>query len=177
MRTEVRFAGFGGQGIISAGKILGQAAAINEDKNAVLIQSYGPEARGGACCAEVVIDEEEIDYPQLEQPDVSVLLSQEAFDKYAPQAPTESLLLLDSDLIENGGKNRASEQVIKIRARKIAEELGNKIVANSVILGRLASLLPLVSPDSLLQALLDQVPENTREINRQAFERGLKEGQ
>ncbi|MFP4588601.1 MAG: 2-oxoacid:acceptor oxidoreductase family protein, partial [Candidatus Acetothermia bacterium] len=101
MRTEIRFGGFGGQGIISAGTITGRAASIFSEKNAVLIQSYGPEARGGACSAEVVIEDGAINYPQITVPEVVILMSQEAYEKYGDDIEPGGTLLLEENLIED----------------------------------------------------------------------------
>ncbi|MDH5624239.1 MAG: 2-oxoacid:acceptor oxidoreductase family protein, partial [Candidatus Bathyarchaeota archaeon] len=99
MRLEVRLAGFGGQGIISAGLMLAVAACIYEDRNAVQTRSYGPESRGGACKSEVVISDEKIDFPTVTEPDVLIVMSQEAYNAYVDTVKKGGTLLLDSDLV------------------------------------------------------------------------------
>src|SRR3970040_57891 len=102
-RHEVRLAGFGGQGIILSGYILGKVAALYDGKDAVFSQSYGPEARGGACAAEVVIDDDKVDYPVLARPNILVLMSQEAAVKYSADMADDAIVLIDEDLVTAGG--------------------------------------------------------------------------
>ncbi|MFP4646480.1 MAG: 2-oxoacid:acceptor oxidoreductase family protein [Candidatus Bipolaricaulota bacterium] len=172
MRTEIRFGGFGGQGIISAGTITGRAASIFSEKNAVLIQSYGPEARGGACSAEVVIEDGAIDYPQITVPEVVILMSQEAYEKYGDDIEPGGTLLLEENLIEDY-EIPPEVEVHLIPATKIAEELGHKIVANVVMLGYLTCVTDAITGDSMKEAILSSVPEGTEELNERAFEKGV----
>ncbi len=170
MRYEIRFAGFGGQGIISAGRITGQAAVIYDGKHAVLTQSYGPEARGGACAAEVVVDQRVVDYPIVVQPNLAIIMSQDAYHTYGHDIRSEGILILDPDLVEH--EERTDVKVLEVPATRIAEGLGRKIVANVVMLGALAAAAPVVSKDALLQAVLASVPPHTRDLNQRAFEAG-----
>ncbi|MFB6290654.1 MAG: 2-oxoacid:ferredoxin oxidoreductase subunit gamma [Candidatus Bipolaricaulia bacterium] len=173
MRKEIRFGGFGGQGIISAGNITGKAASIYEDKNAVLIQSYGPEARGGACSADVVIEDEKIDYPQITVPEILVLMSQEAYEKYSGEIKDDGIILLDEDLIEETDHPEGVRQ-FKVPATKIAEDLGHKIVANVVMLGALVATTEVVREEKMKESVLSSVPEGTEDLNERAFESGLE---
>ena len=175
MRKEIRFGGFGGQGIISAGNITGKAASIFEDKNAVLIQSYGPEARGGACSADVVIEDEKIDYPQITTPEVLVLMSQEAYEKYSDEIQDGGIMLLEEDLVEEVEPPEGVTQY-KIPATKIAEDLGHKIVANVVMLGVLVAVMSALDPEKMRESILSSVPDGTEELNEKAFESGLQYG-
>ena len=170
MRQEIRFAGFGGQGIISAGRIAGQGAVIFDGKHAALTQSYGPEARGGACAAEVVVADAPVDYPVVTTPDVAVIMSQEAYATYGRDIQPGGTLILDEDLVEH--EPRTDVRLILVPATRIAEGLGRKIVANVVVLGALAAAVPAVSKDALLKAVLASVPSHTRDINQKAFEAG-----
>lgn len=170
MRQEIRFAGFGGQGIISAGRIAGQGAVIFDGKHAVLTQSYGPEARGGACAAEVVVSDTSVDYPVVGTPDVAVIMSQEAYGTYGRDIQPGGTLILDEDLVEH--EPRTDVRLLLVPATRIAEGLGRKIVANVVILGALAAAVPTVSKDALLKAVLAAVPSHTRDLNEKAFEAG-----
>ena len=176
MRTEIRFAGFGGQGIISAGNITGKAASIFDDKNAVLIQSYGPEARGGACSAEVVIEDDSIDYPQMTAPQAVILMSQEAYEKFGHDVQEEGIVILEEDLIEEYSIPDGITSYT-LPATKIAEELGHRIVANVVMLGFLVAVLPAVSPEAMKESILSSVPEGTEDLNEKAFEEGLTRGE
>src|SRR3990170_2845279 len=132
MRQEVRLAGFGGQGIILAGYVLGKAAALYDGHEAVFSQSYGPEARGGACAAEVVICDEPVDYPLFELADIVVAMSQEAFSKYGSTLKPDGVLLLDSDLVKT---DTAGPRVHRAPFTRLAEGLGNRMAANVVMLG------------------------------------------
>lgn len=172
MRKEILIAGFGGQGIISAGYIIGKAAALFDKKNAVFTQSYGPEARGGACAAEVIISDESIDYPHVTEADIIALMSQEAYIKYSACAAKNALMLIDSDLVELKKRGHKNVTVLPIQATKIAEELGSKIVANIVMLGFLTKAGKVVSSEAVKKSILDTVPKGTEKLNLNAFEKG-----
>lgn len=176
MRTEVRFAGFGGQGIIKSGIILATAACIYSGKNAVQTQSYGPESRGGACKSEVVIAEEEIDFPKVVEPDVLVVMSQHAYNEYAESVKFGGTIILDPDMIPHE-KDLSNVKVFRVPATKIAEELGRKIVANIVLLGAFVAITKLLDKDALKNAIKDNVPKGTEELNLDAFEKGYKYGE
>ncbi|MDH7563742.1 MAG: 2-oxoacid:ferredoxin oxidoreductase subunit gamma [Candidatus Bathyarchaeota archaeon] len=175
MRVEIRFAGFGGQGIIKSGIITAAAACLYAQKNAVQTQSYGPESRGGACKSEVVISEEEIDFPKVDIPDVLVVMSQHAYNEYAGNMKENGTLLLDPDMIpvEMELKN---VKIFKVPATKIAEDLGRKIVANIVMLGAFVALTGVLDKDALKEAILANVPKGTEELNVKAFEKGYEYG-
>lgn len=174
MRTEVKLSGFGGQGIILGGYIVGKAASIYSDLHAAMIQSYGPEARGGACSSEVVIEDREISYPAVEKPDIFVLMSQEAYELSKPQIEEETKVLVDEDLVklDEGQIGHISA----IPSLKFAEDLGRKIVANIVMLGFFTSVTELFTKDAMKEAVLSTVPEHTRELNEKAFEKGYDHG-
>ncbi|HIP16439.1 MAG TPA: 2-oxoacid:ferredoxin oxidoreductase subunit gamma [Methanothermococcus okinawensis] len=174
MRKEVRISGFGGQGIVLAGVILGRSAALYDGKNAVQTQSYGPEARGGASKSEVVISEEEIDYPKVIKPDVLVCMSQQAFDKYGRDIKDEGTVIVDRDLVtvpENFYNGNV--KLYKIPFTDIAyKDIGLKIVANMVMLGALVRITGVVSKEAMKKAILDSVPKGTEKKNLIAFEKG-----
>ncbi len=175
MRTEVRLAGFGGQGIIRAGLILAMASCIHSDKNAVQTQSYGPESRGGSCKSEVVISGDEIDYPKVVDPDILVVMSQEAFNTYATTVKPNGTLLLDPDMVpQHELKNSA--QVFMIPSTKIAEELGKNIVANVVMLGALVAVTNVTTAEAFKNSLLSNIPKGTEKLNLTAFEKGYEYG-
>ncbi len=173
MKREVRISGFGGQGIVLAGVVLGRAAAVYEEYNAVQTQSYGPEARGGASRSDVIISDEEIMYPYVREPDYLVAMSQEAYDKYAPEVKEDGLIVYDSTLVEPHRDDDVEH--VGVPATKLAEEeLGRRIVANMVILGALRELTDLVSEEALKRAVEDAVPPGTEEINVKAVELGAR---
>jgi len=172
---EILLTGFGGQGIVLIGNILGKAATIHDLKHATMIQAFGPEARGGSCSSQVIISEEEILFPYVQQPQVLVCMSQEGFDKNIESLRAGGLLLWDTDLVKTRDLD-PSWTTYHIPATRFSEELGNKMMANIVMLGFLSSLSDLVQVDSLRQAMLSSVPGKTRETNDKAFDRGREYG-
>ncbi len=171
MRQEVQLAGFGGQGIILAGHILGKAAALYDGKNAILTQSYGPEARGGACAAELVISDEPIDYPLVTQPQIVVCMSQEAFSKYGAAAAEGAQLIVDSDLVESVSREG---WLRRVPATRLASDMGSRIVANMVMLGFLCGVTGLVSRPALEEAIRTTVRASLADLNLRAFASGYE---
>jgi 2-oxoglutarate ferredoxin oxidoreductase subunit gamma len=173
MRTEIRFSGFGGQGIILSAVILGRAAVMYDSKFAVQTQVYGPEARGGASMSALIIDDEEILYPKVANPDIYVIMSQEGFEKYGADAEDPAVMLVDSTLVHSRPKCRC----IEIPATREAKQtLKKDIVANIVMLGALVASTHVVSETALEKAILDSVPKGTEELNRKAMQLGLQLG-
>lgn len=170
--VQVRLGGFGGQGIILAGEILGGAVALHEGRNAVLTQSFGPEARGGACSADVVVSDGRIYYPCVTVPDVLVLMSEEAARTYGPKVAKHALVLINEDLVRTEPE-RKDLRIFRIPATRIAEGLGRVMVANIVMLGFITAHSGLVSPEALTEALLASVPPGTEELNLSAFRAGF----
>jgi 2-oxoglutarate ferredoxin oxidoreductase subunit gamma len=171
-RVEIRLAGEGGQGMILAGIILAEAAAIYDGKNAIQTQSYGPEARGGASKSEVIIGPGELDYPEVISGDALVAMSQEACDKYASGLKKNGVLIVDSEKVGRVPVNNA----IRIPITRIAlEKTGKTITANVVALGVVVALTNVVSREAIKQAVLARAPRGTEEINRTALEAGFTE--
>lgn len=172
MRTEIRIAGFGGQGIVLAGAILGEAA-ITADMEAVQTQSYGPESRGGAARSEVVISDRPVDYPRVACPDVLVVLSTAAMRKYGEDLGENTRVVVDDDLVqmEVVGAERVPFSMT-------ADGLGKRIVANIVMLGFITRRFDLVPRESIEKAILRRIPKGTEELNMGAFQAGwdLAEG-
>jgi 2-oxoglutarate ferredoxin oxidoreductase subunit gamma len=171
MRHEVRFSGFGGQGIILSAVILGRAAVMYDGKYAVQTQVYGPEARGGASMSAVIIDDEPILFPKVTVPDIYVIMSQEGFEKYGASAPPGAIMLIDSLLVHS----RPECTFIEVPATKEAKErLGRDIVANIVMLGALVAATQIVSETAIGKAILDSVPKGTEKLNQSAMMRGFE---
>ncbi|MDD1660364.1 MAG: 2-oxoacid:ferredoxin oxidoreductase subunit gamma [Methanomicrobiales archaeon] len=170
MRHEVRFSGFGGQGIILSAVILGRAAALYDGKHAVQTQVYGPEARGGASMSAVIIDDEPILYPEVSVPDIYVIMSQEGFQRYGAQAPNEATMLLDSDMVQGRPLCTYREIPATSEAQKT---LGKVIVANIVMLGALVQTTGIVSRGAMEKAIRDSVPKGTEDLNLRALQRGM----
>ena len=173
-RHEIRLCGFGGQGVVLAGYITGQAAAIYDDKHVTFIQDYGPAARGGVCRADVVVSDERVLYPYISAPTILVALFQESFDKYCQENRDDALVIIDSDLVKP--KNVRGKRLLGVPATKMAEELGRVNVANIVMLGFLAAVTDFVSVEAMRKSVLDSVPKGTEELNTKAFEKGYAYG-
>ena len=173
MRYEIRLAGSGGQGLILAGIILAEAAGVYDGKFVCQTQSYGPEARGGASKAEVVISDAEIDYPKAIQPDVLLAMNQKSLDAFIFDLKPGGLLLVDADLV----KEAPSTGTVALPFTRIARDLGRAMAANIVALGALAQLTGAVSLQSLSAAVLARVPLGTEDLNRQALAAGVAAAQ
>ena len=183
-RQEILFTGFGGQGIILAGRILGKAAVIGDHKESTLVQAYGPEARGGACSAEVIIADGAIHYPYVRHPDVLVCMSQGGFDKFIGNMKEDGTLIVDQDLVDpnsvsnksRGEKIFALEPYFAIPSTRMAEELGRKMMANIIMLGFFTAITGAISLDAAQNAVMESVPKGTEEKNIKAFTKGYDYG-
>ncbi len=167
--VQIRLSGAGGQGLITAGVILAEAAVL-DGKNVVQTQSYGPEARLGASKAELIISTKKIAYPQVTKPDILLCLSQDAFEKYRSQTNSDTLMILDSSHVDCGA--HLGELVRAFPITETAVRVGSRVVANVVALGVMNALVGLVSPESLREAVSKRVPERFRALNEQALEAG-----
>ena len=171
-RYELRLSGEGGQGLVLAGKILAEAAAIYDERNATQSQSYGPEARGGASKSEVIISDDDIDYPKAENLDLQLALTQEALDRYVGDLRPGGWLVIDSDAVTRVPDG--DWKLVAVPLERLArEKLGKAIVGNIVALGLIVRLSKVVSEEAAEQAILARVPKGTEELNRRAFELGL----
>jgi len=175
-RTEIKLAGFGGQGIILAGYIMGKAASIFDNKHAVLTQAYGPEARGGACSADVIVAETEVDYPKVNIPEILVIMSQEAYTTFGKKISADGLMLIDEDLVILPKGATKGRTIHAIPATRFAEELGRKIIANIVMLGFFTAVTNTVTYKAMKDAILSSVPKGTEELNTNAFQKGYDYG-
>jgi 2-oxoglutarate ferredoxin oxidoreductase subunit gamma len=173
-RKEIRIAGFGGQGIVLSGNIVGKAASIYDNGFAALTQCYGPESRGGSCRAEVVIDDTPIDYPYVASPEIQIILSQDAYTQYGRNAPPGTLLIVDTDLITVDPSQ--NPKPLSIPANRIAQEMGRPVVANIIMLGFLVAISDVLSSEALKNAILDSIPKGTEDLNMKAFESGYNYG-
>jgi 2-oxoglutarate ferredoxin oxidoreductase subunit gamma len=174
--SRVLLTGFGGQGVVLAGHILGKAAAIYGGREATLIQAYGPEARGGATLVQVVISDEPILYPYIDSADVIFCMSQEGFTKYAAALRPGGALLIEEDLVRLPAGHPANG-VFGIPATRLAVEAGRKMVANIVMLGFLVAVTGVVERAAMEAAIRSSVPKGTDELNLGAFSRGFAHGE
>ena len=172
-RVEVRFSGSGGQGILLAAAIVAEAAAA-QGEHVVQTQTYGPEARGGASKAEVIVAHDEIDYPEVLTPDISLVLSQAAYDKYAGDTAAGGLLVYDSGLVDPAGAPESWTLCGLPFTQAAADELGKTVVANIVSLGAFVAVSEVLPADAVEQAVVNRVPERFRELNAEAFRLGLR---
>jgi len=171
-RIEVIVGGFGGQGTLLAGAVLGRAA-VYDGKRVVQTQSYGAEARGGAARSEVIISDEDIDYPIVTRADALIAMSQLASDRYIGRVKADGVVMIDEDLVKEIA--RKDVKVVKIPATKIAsEELKLPVVANMIMMGALTGLTGIVKLESLTKSIKLSVPEATMKINLKALRKGLK---
>ncbi len=172
-QVEIIVTGFGGQGIILAGRILGMSASIGDHKESTLVQAYGPESRGGACNAQVIISDRPIHYPYVNTPQILVAMSQAGYDKFAPTLTPESILLVDQDLVH---PEDAPCDHFAISATRMAENLGNKMMANIIMLGFCTAITQAVSTEAAQATIAKSVPKGTEERNIEAYNKGFDYG-
>lgn len=173
--TEIRIAGFGGQGVILSAVVLGKAASIYENGFATMTQNFGPEARGGACSAQLVVSDEPVLYPYVTKPDIMVIMSQEAYNRFAPELKPGGLLIVEEDLVRVADL-KGDPRVYAIPATRFAEELGKRMVLNSVMVGFFTAVTKLLTADAVRKAVADSVPPAFHELNLRAFEKGFEYG-
>ncbi len=173
--TEIRISGFGGQGVILSAIVIGKAGCIYENGYSTMTQAFGPEARGGACSAQVILSNEPILYPYVTRPDILVTMSQEAYSLFAPQLKEDGILIIEQELVRID-KLPAGVRVYSLPATRLAEELGKKMVMNIVMVGFFGAVTELLKPDALRDAIADSVPPAFRELNLKAFDKGYEYG-
>jgi len=173
--TEIRIAGFGGQGVILSAQVLGKAVSIHQGEFATMTQNFGPEARGGACSAQLVLSDKPVLYPYVTRPDVLVVMSQEAYTKFAPELKDGGTLLIERDLVRVADLPH-NTKIYSVPATRLAEELGKRMVLNIVMVGFFTAVTRLLDPDAVRKAVADSVPASFRELNLKAFEKGHEYG-
>ncbi len=173
--VEIKTGGLGGQGVILAGMIIGRAASIYADKHATLTQSFGPEARGSACGASVVVSDEPVEYPYVTHPHILLVLSQDACNRFAPEMAPGGTLLYESDLVQPHNLPEGVKPY-GIPATRIAEELKRRMVLNIVTVGFFAAVTDVVSVEALRESVKSSVPQGTETLNLHAFEQGYQYG-
>ncbi len=173
--TEIRIAGFGGQGVILSAVVIGKAGCIYQAGYSTMTQNFGPEARGGACSAQVILSDSPVLYPYVTRPDILVVMSQEAYTLFSPQLKDDGILIIEEDLVRIG-EHPAGVRVYSIPATRIAEELGKKMVLNIVMVGFFGAVSQVVDPDALRNAVAASVPAAYRDLNLKAFDRGFEYG-
>ncbi|MCK5057917.1 MAG: 2-oxoacid:acceptor oxidoreductase family protein [Candidatus Aminicenantes bacterium] len=173
---DIRFSGLGGQGIVRCGLISGKALSLYDNKHATMTQSFGPEARGSACSSQLVVSDERVLYPYIVAPQILVSMSQEAYEKYAPDLAKGGTLVIDKDLVKL--KNIGEDiKTYAVPSTRFAEELGNRIIANLVMLGFFTAVTKIVSAEAMKKALPGLVPDRFLDLNIRAFDKGYNHGE
>ena len=170
--TEIRFGGFGGQGVILAASIIGKAATLHQNLYATMCQNFGPESRGGACSAQLIVSPDPVLYPYVTQPDIMVMMSQEAYLKFAGELKPGGLLLVEEELVRVSGLP-AETLVFGIPATRLAEGIGKKMVLNMVMVGAFTAATKLLDADAVRKAVAESVPSRFLDVNLRAFEAGF----
>lgn len=174
--TEIRVAGFGGQGVILSASVIGKAASVFEGGFATMCQSFGPEARGGACSAQLILSDQPVLYPYLTKSDLLVVMSQEAYSKFKPDLKEDGVLIVERDLVRVT-EVKSGQKLFSVPATRLAEELGKRMVLNIVMVGFFTAVTNLVSHDAVRKAVESSVPPSFKELNLQAFDKGFAYGQ
>ena len=172
-RFEIRIAGLGGQGIVTAGVMIGRSASIFGGKNVTLTQSYGPESRGGASKVEVIVSDEKIDYPKVRKPSVVAIMSQEAYRKNLTDLNGSAIVVIDPDMVQEDQSNHA-KRIYRVPATRIAEGLGKRIAANMVMVGAIIGLTNMMETAPVEKAIAKYTPRGTEELNLNAFKNGYE---
>jgi 2-oxoglutarate ferredoxin oxidoreductase subunit gamma len=174
-QTEIRIGGFGGQGVIMCGMILGRAGCIFDNKYATLTQSFGPEARGGACSVQVILSDDPVLYPYVTHPDILTVMSQEAADKFVPGIINGGKIIIEEDLVELNPVVEGVE-IYRVPATRLAEQIGRKIVQNIVMVGFITAVTELLPMQAVRNSVKKSVPTGTQTINLLAFDKGYNFG-
>jgi len=169
-RTEIRITGFGGQGVILAGHIIGRASAVEAGRHATMIQSFGPEARGSACSATLAVSDREVLYPYIQRPDIFVVMSAEGYELHGHELKEDGILVYEKDLVKP--TFRPGQGAYGVSSTRIAEEQGRAIVQNIVMVGFFTAVTQLVPRDAMREAVKSSVPPGTEELNLRAFDAG-----
>jgi 2-oxoglutarate ferredoxin oxidoreductase subunit gamma len=174
-RTEIKIGGFGGQGVILSGYIIGRAASIFDTKHATMIQAFGPEARGSACSSQVIVSKDPITYPYITSPQVMIVMSQEAYAKFTPELAQGGILITEEELVQPHNLRKDLKH-FSIPATRFAEELGKKMVLNIVMMGFTTAITGIVDAEAMRKAVTASVPKGTEELNLKAFNKGYEYG-
>ncbi len=169
-RTEIRITGYGGQGVVLLGYIVGRACAVNSKLHATMIQSFGPEARGSSCSTTLAISETEVLYPYIQRPDVFIAMSSEGYDKYHDELKKDGKLIYEKDLVHPVAKE--GQTALGVPSTRIAESLGRSLVQNIVMLGFFSAATKLVDREAMREAVKSSVPAGTEDLNLKAFDAG-----
>ncbi|MBN2719319.1 MAG: 2-oxoacid:acceptor oxidoreductase family protein [Deltaproteobacteria bacterium] len=172
-KVDIRICGMGGQGVIMSGLVIGKAASIYEDKWSTMIQSFGPEARGSTCAAQVMINDTQIGYPYIKRSDIFLVFSQAGYEKYVDELKENAILIYENELITLDDRVPSGVKSCGIPATRIAhEQIGKVITFNMVMLGYFARRTNVVDVEAIKKSIVDSVPSGTDQINLKAFQAG-----
>lgn len=171
-KMAIRITGFGGQGVVLSGFIIGSACSIHSGKHATMIQSFGPEARGSHCSATLTVDENEILYPYIKRPEIFIVMSGEGYEKYKDELLDDGTLIYEKDLVKATPKK--GQPSFGITSTRIAENLGRKIIQNIVMMGFFAAVTKFIPIEAMRKAVEESVPKGTEELNLKAFDAGVE---
>lgn len=171
-RTEICLAGFGGQGVVMSGYVIGRACAVNAGQHATMIGSFGPEARGSSCSATVAISDTEILYPYVHNPDILVVMSAEGYEKFRSNMKAGGILIYEKDLVHPTFTE--GQPAYGIPSTRIAESLGKTLVQNIIMVGFLAAAVKIIPRETMRAAVGESVPRGTEELNLKAFDAGYR---
>ncbi len=169
-RTEIRITGFGGQGVVLSGYIIGRACSIHSDQNATMIQSFGPEARGSACSATLAVSDTEVLYPYIARPDIFIVMSGEGYEKFGNELKDDGILVYEKDLVHPTFKK--GQAAFGVPSTRIAESLGRTIIQNIVMLGFFTAATGIISREAMRESVKASVPAGTEDLNLKAFDAG-----
>ena len=174
MRVEVRVYGIGGQGIVTMGYVIGRAAALYDKMDVVMTEAYGPEITGGFSKADVVISDEEIDYPLVNNPDILLVMSQDGWERNGKLVKKSGLVIYEEDMVDPGKVK--PQKSVQIPAMRLADELGQKVVANVIVMGAFQEITDVISKKALESSLKDRIPKGTEKLNMEALGKGYEIG-
>ena len=169
-RTEIRITGFGGQGVVLSGHIIGRAWAVHAGKHATMIQSFGPEARGSACSATLAVSDTMVLYPYIRRPDVFVVMSADGYESYRDELKDDGILVYEKNLVHP--RLKEGQPAYGVPSTRIAESMGRVIVQNIVMLGFFAAVTKITDQEAMREAVKESVPPGTEELNLRAFDSG-----
>jgi 2-oxoglutarate ferredoxin oxidoreductase subunit gamma len=173
--TEIKFGGFGGQGVILAAMVIGRAASLTQNLFATLTQSFGPEARGSACSAQIIVSNEKVLYPYVTKPEILLVMSQEACNKFLPEATDNAVIIIEKDMVQPHAL-KPEMKLFSIPAAHLAEELGSKMTQNLVMVGFFTAVTKIVVYEAVREAIIGSVPKGTEALNLKAYDRGYQYG-
>ena len=173
-KVEIRLTGVGGQGVVLSSVILGRAASVYDKINAVQTQTYGSDMRGGDVCTEVIISEEKIIYPIINNPDILIALAQRAYDNHIKDLKPNGILITDSNLVKIDTSFKENIYYYDMFNKIAIDQFKKKITANMIMMGFIYKKTGVVSYHSLKKAIIDLLPSKTYKLNKKALDLGIE---